>query len=118
MTDRPDIAALVRRRLRALRTGAGLTQEQLGARCGLGASEVSKYESGRKVPTLPTVGRLAVALGVSPAALVQEPADGVAEDALSMQVARVRLVGEAKVAEVVRVLQALLHEDEASGTTE
>jgi transcriptional regulator with XRE-family HTH domain len=58
--------------LRRLREAAGLTQEQLGARCGMDLSAVSRLERGHRNPRLSTLVRLAGALGVPPAALLDD----------------------------------------------
>lgn len=46
--------------LRRRRERAGLTQAELAARCDIDSSEISRLESGRRVPT---VGALARVLG-------------------------------------------------------
>jgi transcriptional regulator with XRE-family HTH domain len=63
-------------RLRALRVQAGLSQAELGARLGLTAGAINRYESGgRRVP-LSEVPRIAAVLGVPPGALLEVPAAG------------------------------------------
>ncbi|MEK7474114.1 MAG: helix-turn-helix transcriptional regulator [Candidatus Coatesbacteria bacterium] len=54
----------VGRALREIRTGAGLTQQQLAERAGLSVSFVSFLEAGRKKGSLETYHRLAHALGI------------------------------------------------------
>jgi len=54
----------VRRRIRELRRSRGLTQEGLGERSGMSPDAVSRIEAGTRVPTLGTLARLAVGLGV------------------------------------------------------
>lgn len=58
--------------LRGARTRAGLTQAALAARAGTSQATVSAYESGRKEPSVATLGRLLAAAGsrltVGPAA--------------------------------------------------
>jgi DNA-binding XRE family transcriptional regulator len=48
----------------ALRLAAGLSQKQLGEKCGIEQPHVSRYESGRIEPSLTTAQCLANALGV------------------------------------------------------
>ncbi len=48
--------------LRQYRTSAGLTQAQLGDRAGLSGFWISHYESGRRMPTVENLCRLADAL--------------------------------------------------------
>jgi transcriptional regulator with XRE-family HTH domain len=58
--------------VRRLRTAAGLTQEQLGERCGMDLSAVSRLERGHRNPRLDTLVRLARALDVTPADLLAD----------------------------------------------
>lgn len=51
-------------RIRALRKENGLTQKQLGDRCGMADSAIRFYESDRGNPTHKTIERIATALGV------------------------------------------------------
>ncbi len=73
----PDPLCLaVGQRLRALRTEAGLTLEQLAARTALGSKgHLSNLEKGLVCPTVQTLKSLADALGVLPLDLVTFPAD-------------------------------------------
>ncbi|MGH2969023.1 MAG: helix-turn-helix domain-containing protein [Solirubrobacteraceae bacterium] len=59
-------------KLRRLRKEAGLTQEQLGARCGMDLAAVSRLERGLKDARLSTIVRLAHALDVTPASLIED----------------------------------------------
>jgi transcriptional regulator with XRE-family HTH domain len=52
----------------------GWTQEQLAERSGIGQTEISKIERGRKSPTLDTYARLAAALGMEPIVPSRSPA--------------------------------------------
>ena len=52
-------------KLKALRTGAGLTQEQLAEKAGLHKLGIAKLEQGLRAPTWDTVQALAKALGAS-----------------------------------------------------
>jgi transcriptional regulator with XRE-family HTH domain len=52
-------------RLTQLRAQKGLTQRELGAAAGVAWSMISKYESGKSIPRLKVLMRLADALGVS-----------------------------------------------------
>jgi transcriptional regulator with XRE-family HTH domain len=52
-------------RLKTLRRERELLQKQLAEKAGLTASMLSQIESGRLTPTLPTLGKIAGALGIS-----------------------------------------------------
>jgi transcriptional regulator with XRE-family HTH domain len=52
-------------RLRELREKAGLTQAQLAQRAGLHLSAVTRFEHGRREPSLASAAKLAAALGVT-----------------------------------------------------
>ncbi|MFM8266900.1 MAG: helix-turn-helix domain-containing protein [Ilumatobacteraceae bacterium] len=59
--DTADIAALVR----DMRQASGLSQQDFAVRAGMAQSAISNYELGRKVPSLPTLARLAEAAGAA-----------------------------------------------------
>ena len=63
-------------RIKALRHERGLLQKQLAEKAGLTASMMSQIESGRLTPTLPTLGKLAAAFGISVPELLESPAGG------------------------------------------
>ena len=56
--------------LRRARTDAGLSQEELGRRCGLHRTEVSLLERAGREPRLGTIVKLARALRSTPDALL------------------------------------------------
>jgi transcriptional regulator with XRE-family HTH domain len=51
--------------IRDLRTGAGLSQEELGLKSGVHRNYIGGVERGERRPTVTTVARLAAGLGVS-----------------------------------------------------
>ena len=57
-------------RLRELRVGRGLTQEELALSLGVAQSDVARWESGAREPRVDTLRRLAAALGYSQIAIV------------------------------------------------
>lgn len=57
--------------LRQLRQSAGITQETLGLEAGLQRKYISSLELGEYQPTLATVFKLALALKIEPAKLVE-----------------------------------------------
>jgi transcriptional regulator with XRE-family HTH domain len=59
------------RRLKALRTAAGMTQEQLARASALSLGYVARLEIGRHDPKLSTLKKLAKALGVPLAELLK-----------------------------------------------
>ncbi len=94
--------------MRALREGAGLTQQRLADRLQVRASTISEIESGAVSPTLTTAGLLARTLGVSLAELVKfngetvtQP-DGADEAALLEDYRRLSEEGRAVVRSVAR----------------
>ena len=66
-----DIAREFGRRLAAARRSAELTQEQLAERAGLHPVTISTLETATRAASVPTLVRLAHALGVDPAQLVE-----------------------------------------------
>lgn len=68
------IAEAFGERVRAVRRDAGMTQEKLAEATGLHATFISNVERGYRVPTVPTLLRLAAGLRVKPSKLI----DGIA----------------------------------------
>lgn len=66
-----DMRKLVGRNAARLRLAAGLTQEKLAERSGLGQQYLSDLERGKLNPTVVTLYELAEALGVSHVELVR-----------------------------------------------
>lgn len=57
--------------LKDLRIRKAWTQEQLAEKAGLGKNTVNRIEGNRTEPRMPTLSKLAKALGVDPAELVR-----------------------------------------------
>lgn len=57
--------------LQRARAKAGISQEELGARCGLHRTEISFLERAQREPRLSTIVKLAKALGVKPGDLLR-----------------------------------------------
>lgn len=62
----PDPKTIFARNVRRLRTGAGLSQEELAARAGLHRTYVSSVERGQRNISLENIYALAAALGSDP----------------------------------------------------
>jgi len=58
-------AARVGRRLRELREARGFSQARLEAIAGVPKARISRYENGHVMPSVPTLDRLAAALGLT-----------------------------------------------------
>ena len=63
-------------RIKGLRAERGLQQRQLAEKAGMTPSMVSQIEAGRLTPSLPTLGKLAAALGVPIASLFEPTPQG------------------------------------------
>jgi transcriptional regulator with XRE-family HTH domain len=74
--------------LKRLREEAHLTQEQVGLRCEMHLSAVARLEGGHRSPNLRTIVRLADALEVPPAALLEDLAKPAPPSARSPRVRR------------------------------
>jgi len=59
-----DMAARLAAVLKAKRTDAGFSHEQLAVKAGLDRSTISLYESGKRVPTITSALRIAQALNM------------------------------------------------------
>ncbi|MCA9528838.1 MAG: helix-turn-helix transcriptional regulator [Myxococcales bacterium] len=61
--------------LKALRLRAGLTQAEVSRRTGIRRPNIARVEAGRHLPSLPTLARLAEAIGVSPTDILESADD-------------------------------------------
>ena len=68
MNQRPESFAAA---IRAAREAAGISQVELARRMGMDQSAINRIESGRRAVSEPTMWRVATALGLSMAELVQ-----------------------------------------------
>jgi transcriptional regulator with XRE-family HTH domain len=59
VTDPHELASCLRQR----RLDAGVTQRELGERIGFAQPAIARIESGRALPTISTLQRMATALG-------------------------------------------------------
>lgn len=66
-----DVVQLLGMNVRRHRKLKGLSQEKLALEAGVERSYVSDLERGTRNPSVRLLGRLAVALGVEPAALLE-----------------------------------------------
>ena len=66
--------------VREIRIKAGLTQEQLGFEAGIRRTYVSILELGQQQPSLTTIFKLAQALELTPAGLIQLVEDRINND--------------------------------------
>lgn len=97
----PDelLSARVARRLRDARIAAGLTVREAAARAGLlSHTLIVKYESGAVAPPLDRLRALALAYGVTPAALLAE------HDAAVAVIAQLERASAAQLAQLARML--------------
>jgi len=69
--SRSHCAAALGRRVKLLRIGRGMTLKELEERGGISATHVSEIERGKASPTVGALGKIATALGVRPAALME-----------------------------------------------
>ena len=56
--------ATIGNRIKYFREQQGLTQKELGEKCGIDAANIRKYENGKQNPKLVTLNKIARALGV------------------------------------------------------
>lgn len=68
---RAHSAAELGRRIKMLRIGRGMTLKDLEERGGISATHVSEIERGKASPTVGALGKIAAALGLRPATLVE-----------------------------------------------
>lgn len=103
-----DTKRLIGARIKSLRGGRGLTQEQVAERTGLSVNFVSRIERGLENPTLDTLLGLAKALKVDPLDLFTIEHE---DDPRRLRQLLVRLVNEARddrPAQAAKILRAVL----------
>lgn len=103
-----DAKRLLGARIKSLRRGRGLTQEQVAERTGLSVNYLSRIERGLENPTLDTLLGLAKALKAEPLDLFTFEHEA---DAKRLRQLLARLVGEARedqLSQMTKVLRALL----------
>lgn len=66
-----DVVAIFGNNVRRLRDEADLTQEELAFRANMKRTYLSDLERGKRNPTVRALGRLAAALNVKPAVLLE-----------------------------------------------
>lgn len=76
MSEPTDVESTVRTRLRSLRTTLGLSLDDLAERTGIGASTISRIETGKRTISLDVLLPLASGLGVGVEALLETNSDG------------------------------------------
>ncbi len=72
MTEHEEISRWIGESIRSRRVELGLSHEQLAVKAGLDRSTVSLYESGKRVPTIPSALRVAAALDVRLSDMIAE----------------------------------------------
>jgi len=75
-----DVKALVGKRVKSLRKGSRLTQEQLAEKANLHAKYISSLECGRENPTLDVFIKISNALGMVERTIVRQSAMLAAND--------------------------------------
>ncbi|MDO4356639.1 MAG: helix-turn-helix transcriptional regulator [Clostridia bacterium] len=60
-----DARELLGKRIRSIRSQMGLSQEEVAFRCGMQPSHIGFLERGQRNPSLETLERLALGLGIS-----------------------------------------------------
>lgn len=65
MSTKEETRQRIGQRVRTLRKLAGLSQEELGARCGLGRSHIGRIEDGAFGSHVETIQQVAEALGMT-----------------------------------------------------
>jgi transcriptional regulator with XRE-family HTH domain len=69
-----DLREIFAANLRRLRHAKGISQEELAYAADINRTYISKLEKGISYPGLEIIGKIAVVLGVEPAALLKLPA--------------------------------------------
>ena len=67
-----DVVAQLAKNMRRVRNDLGLSQEEVAFRAGMKRSYLTDLEGSKRNPTVRALGRLAEALGVTPASLLED----------------------------------------------
>ena len=113
----PDLEAHLKqlaRRIRALREGEGLTQEDFAQRCGISVSFASLLERGERSPSYETLLQVAAALRLPVAELLREPEAHAPGVQRLLDFVRERGLGSAQLEQLLAVARALYPPDGAA----
>ena len=66
-----EAAAFIGQRIVGGRQKVGLTQDELAVISGIDSSNIRSYENGRAMPSVHSLVRIAIALGLEPGALLE-----------------------------------------------
>ncbi len=92
------IRVILPNRIRSLRNSRGMTQEQLAEKADIHATYVSRIESGKKLPTLIIICKIADVLGVELYELLVDEAKANSYDYKKMKL--INIVNESKPASI------------------
>jgi len=67
------LARSIGMRIKAVRRHRGMTQDELASRSGIARANIARLEAGAHSPAIPTLRRLARALGIGVPMLLEEP---------------------------------------------
>ena len=98
------------KRLRFLRKQRGLSQTELGESSDIHTSHISRYERGAAQPTADTLKRLAEALKVSVAHLIEDSETPIEDPEIRQQLKEIETLSETDREVVKRLLSAFLFE--------
>lgn len=71
-------------RIKEIRKQKGLTQKQLGEKCGMYESQIRKYENGKANPKIETLEKIATGLGVQITDLIDDNTLSITNDMLQL----------------------------------
>lgn len=109
----PDLYTILGRRLKQERSARHLTQQELADAVGTDTAHLSRIESGKAVPSINMVKKLADALGVPIAALFADvPRRALHDDGWAAKMGvMVRDMPPKKRSKVLRVLKSIVQND-------
>lgn len=101
-----DARQLLGIRVKDIRTQLGLSQEELAFRCGMHASHIGFLERGQRNPSLDTLERLSLGLGVSLTALFDyenEPSTAVYDETTNKIISYVIGLSQSEKAQILAI---------------
>ena len=105
-----DARQLLGQRVRYFRTQLGLSQEEMAFRCGMHASHIGFLERGLRNPSLDTLERIAVGLGVQLSELLdfeKEPSVSVYDEMMNKLIACATPLSQSEKQLLITIAKAL-----------
>lgn len=106
-----DARQLLGMRLKSIRNELGLSQEELAYRCGMHASHIGFLERGHRNPTLDTLERVALGLGINLSELLdyeQDPQTAIYDETTNKLVSYIMALNPEQKKQVLAIIKTFM----------